>query len=179
MKNLKLGTKIIGMVLVLLVLMVVSNGFGLIKMGNIGDQIKGIAEEDIPLTGVITEITVNQLEQSIWFERALRYGEVLASKESAKEGLKHSEEEFEILTKSVAEQLKKGEKIAEHAAKSAKTTEARREFEEIDKRLKTIDEHHVSYEEHVHEIFALIHKGNLHEAEKLAEQVEKGASAIS
>ena len=91
MKSLKLGTKIIGMISIILILMVVSNGFGIIKIGAIGDEIKGIAEEDIPLTELVTEITVNQLEQSIWFERALRFGEVLAAKEAAKQGFKHAD----------------------------------------------------------------------------------------
>ncbi|MCP4647210.1 MAG: methyl-accepting chemotaxis protein, partial [bacterium] len=153
--------------------MVVSNGFGLLKISNIGNHIKGIAEEDIPLPAMVAEITVNQLEQAIWFERALRFGEVLASKEAAREGLKHAEEEFEILTKMVDEELKQGEEMAEHAAKVAKTAESQAEFEEIDERLKVIDEHHANYEHHVHQAFALINKGALHEAEALAESVEK------
>ena len=173
MKNLKLGTKIIGMVVVLLVLMVVSNGFGIIKIGNIGNEIKGITEEDIPLTANVTEIAANQLEQAVWFERALRFGEVLASKETAREGLKHAKEQFEILTKAVDEEIKKGEEIAENAAKVARIAGSRSEFEKIDERFKVIDERHANYEQYVQQIFALIGKGELHKAEGLAEKVEK------
>jgi methyl-accepting chemotaxis protein len=171
-KNMKLGTKIIGMVLVILVLMVISAGFGIIKIGVIGDELRGIAEEDIPLTEVVTEVTVNQLEQAIWFERALRFGEVLASKEHAKEGLKAAEEHFEKHAHLSDEEFKEAEKICEHAAGNAKTDEARREFEEMDEHLKTIEKHHADYEHHVHQVFDLIHKGKLHEAEELAEKVE-------
>jgi len=172
MKNLKLRTKIIGMVGVFLALMAISSGFGMLKIGSIGDQIVQIAEEDIPLTEMITEITINQLEQAIWFERALRYGEVLASKEAGREGLKHAEEKFEELTKLVDHQLKQGEELAEHAAKGAKTDEARREFQEMDKTLKVIEKHHADYEHHVHQTFALINTGKLPEAEVLAEKIE-------
>lgn len=122
MKNVKLGTKVIGMVIFILVLMVMSAGFGILKMNIVGNELQAVAEEDIPLTGVITEINVNQLEQAIWFERALRYGEVLAEKDLAVKGLKHAEEAFEKHNKVVNEALKKGEKLAEHAARSARPT---------------------------------------------------------
>lgn len=68
-KNMKLGTKIIGMISVILLLMVISSGFGIIKMGEIGNELKTIAEEDMPLTKMITEITINQLEQSNGIEQ--------------------------------------------------------------------------------------------------------------
>jgi hypothetical protein len=55
MKNLKLGVKIIGMVSIILVLMIISNGFGIIKISSIGDEIKGIAEQDIPLTELVDD----------------------------------------------------------------------------------------------------------------------------
>ncbi|BBO83005.1 hypothetical protein DSCO28_35710 [Desulfosarcina ovata subsp. sediminis] len=61
MKSLNIGKKVMGMVGILLLLMVVCSGFGIIKIGNIGDEIKSIAEEDIPLTQAIIEINVNQL----------------------------------------------------------------------------------------------------------------------
>ena len=47
-------------------------GFGIFQMNQIGGEIASIAEEDIPMTKVITEITVDQLEQGIMLERMLR-----------------------------------------------------------------------------------------------------------
>ncbi len=172
MKNLKLRTKIIGTLGVLLILMAISAGFGIIKIGSIGDQIAQIAEEDIPLTEVITKITINQLEQAIWFERALRFGEVLASKEAGGEELKHAEKKFKELTKLVGQQLKQGEEFVENAAKGAKTDEARREFQEIDETLKVIEKHHAGYEQHARQVFALINKGKVQKAEVLAKKIE-------
>ncbi len=179
MKNLKLGTKIIGMVSIILVLMVISNGFGIIKIGDVGEEIKGIAEEDIPLTGVVMEITVNQLEQAIWFERALRFGEVLATKEAAREGLKSAKEAFNERTQKVDEMLKHGEEMARHGAGTAKTDKAREEFVEIDESLKTIEKHHAGYEHHVMQAFALIGQGKIHEAEELAQKIEKEEEALT
>jgi methyl-accepting chemotaxis protein len=173
MKDLKLGTKIIGMVTIILILMVISSGFGIVKVSSIGDEIKGISEEDIPLTELVTEITVNQLEQAIWLERALRFGEVLASKEDAREGLAQAEREFEQHTLLADKEFEAAEELAGHAAGTARTAEARKAFEEIDLNLKEIESRHSDYEDHVHQIFALIDEGNIHEAEKLAESVEE------
>ena len=83
MKDVNISFKIMGMVGVLLLLMAISAAYGILKINHVGNELHAIAEEDIPLTEAVTEITVNQLEQAIWFERALRYGEVLAANEMA------------------------------------------------------------------------------------------------
>ncbi len=178
MKKLKLGTKIIGMVVIVLVLMVISAVVGVIKIGNVGEEIRGVTEEDIPLTGVITEITVTQLEQAVWFHQALRFGEVLAAKEEAQRGLKNAEEQFEERTKKVDEALKQGAEIADHAAKAAATAEARREFDDVNEHLKAIGKKHADYEDQARQLFSLVQQGKIHEAEVLAEKIEKLENAL-
>jgi methyl-accepting chemotaxis protein len=170
--NMKLSTKIITLASVLLILMVSIAGFGIVKLNSIGEEIKGIAEEDIPLTTALTKVTEHQLESALWFERALRYGEVLASKADAAQGLQQAEGEFQTESEEVTEQLKEAEKIAEHAMTSANTTEARREFQEIDDQLKAIEKEHEDYEHHVQQAFSLINEGRINEAEVLAEKIE-------
>lgn len=172
LQNMKLGTKIIGMASILIVLIAVISGYSLVKMANIGAEIKEIAEEDIPLTEKVTAIEVHQLEQSIWFERALRYGEVLASKEKAGRLLRHAEDEFERLSKITDKEIKEAEEIAEHAIKNAHTEESRHEFKEIKEHLKAIEGKHAEYEKHVFQSFDAINEGKIHEAEKMAEAIE-------
>lgn len=53
------------------------------KMASIGTEIEALAERDIPLTEIVTKITAHQLEQSINFERALRFGEEMRREEKA------------------------------------------------------------------------------------------------
>jgi methyl-accepting chemotaxis protein len=173
MKNVKIATKIMGAVGVLLALMIISSGFGILKMGQVGKELETIAEEDIPLTEAITKITVNQLEQAIWFERALRFGEVLANKQHAAEGLKKAEKEIETHSQLVNEIEKKAQELVHQAMENAHTEVERQEFEKIDAQLDIITKHHAEYEQHVHQALALIHQGKLHEAEVLAEKVEK------
>jgi hypothetical protein len=49
--------KIMGMAGLILLLMVIYSGFGIIKIGHIGQELQGIAEDDIPLTEAITDIS--------------------------------------------------------------------------------------------------------------------------
>jgi methyl-accepting chemotaxis protein len=172
MKSLKIGTKIMGMVGILLLLMAVCSGFGIIKIGQIGEQLKTIAEEDIPLTEAINEINVHQLNQAIWFERALRFGEVLAEKETASKGFRQAEKEVNKLSQTVNDWQKKAQDLIHHALETAQTDEARQDFEQIDAQLDKIGKQHETYEHHVHQAFTLIEEGKLHDAEILAEKIE-------
>jgi methyl-accepting chemotaxis protein len=178
MKKLKIGTKIMGTVGCLLLLMALSSGFGILKISNVGGELETIAEEDIPLTEAVTEITVNQLEQAIWFERALRFGEVLADKNHAAEGLKQAEIKVQEHSRLVDETEQKAKELVQHAIQAAHTEEERHEFETVNAQLETITRHHEDYEHHVQQAFALIHQGKLHEAEQLAEKVEMEEEAL-
>ena len=66
----KLLTKLAGMVTILLAITFFIAGFAMVSITNVGENLRGIASADVPLLNSITRITVNQLEQSVWFERA-------------------------------------------------------------------------------------------------------------
>jgi len=178
MNNMKIGTKILGVVSVLLGLMAIVALFGIVKIGSIGNEIKGIAEEDIPLTRVVTAIGNNQLEQAIWLERGLRFGQVRTAKEVAREGLKTAEGEFERIAKLSDEKIKEAEKIAEEAAGKARTADARRKFQDIGEQLKIIEKEHAGIGKRVREAFQLIKQGRLNEAGTLAQKIEKEEDAL-
>ena len=83
LNNLNVGAKILGIVGLCLVALAGVAGISIWQMSLIGAEIEEIAEQDIPLTGSLTNITVHQLEQAINFERALRYGEEMQQSEHA------------------------------------------------------------------------------------------------
>lgn len=178
-RQMKLGTKIIGMVSILIALLAIVATLGVVKMSQIGEEIKAIAEQDIPLTEIITKIEIHQLEQAVNFERALRYGEVLASKETAKKLFTESEAEFLRLAKLSDEEILEGEKLAEEAIRNAHSDKDRAEFRAVSEHLKEIEKEHADYEKHVEEVFALINKGKLHEAEELAQEIEKEEEVLN
>ena len=72
--KLRIAQKIWVLVAITLSVSFVIASISIYKMDQIGGKIEIVAEELVPLTEMVTEITISQLEQSIWLERAMRAG---------------------------------------------------------------------------------------------------------
>lgn len=171
--RMRLSTKIIGIVAILIFLTGAISFISITMMSRIGGEIRELAEDNIPLTEKITAIETHQLEQSIWFERALRYGDVRAAQEHAQKGLVEAEGKFEELAALTDREIKEAEEIARHAAEKATSEEAREEIKKIDTYLMKIEQEHEDYEHHVKQAFSMINAGNTHDAEALAGEIEE------
>ena len=171
--NIKIGTKILGLAAVLLILMAAIAGIGIVKMQNIGDELTAIAEEDIPLTGLLAEVDMIQLEQGLLFERALR----LAMADEKKE-LAIAEEEFQKLSAKEDENHKKAVKICEEGAKTAKSADDQKTFKELINQLGVIDKEHADFTTAATTVFALLKGGKIREALPLLGHVEKARLAL-
>jgi methyl-accepting chemotaxis protein len=178
LNRMKIGTKILGMLAIVLLLMAIVAGFGIVKISSIGDELKGVAGEDIPLTGAITEISSNQQGASIELERALRYGEVMASREVAREGLKTARENFDKLIQANDEQLKKADETLKKATRDASTEQDRKDIEGLSNRLNDFKSKLTGYNDTAGEIFKLIGLHRVNEAEALAEKADKAGDAL-
>jgi methyl-accepting chemotaxis protein len=159
--------------------MVTISMFGIMTLGNIGDKVKGIAEKDIPMIEFLNQIETNQLEQAIWFQRALRHGMVLAAKENAGKELARAEEEFRRLAALTGKKIEEAEKFSNHIGVNAGTSDVRSKFKEIDGRLEVIKKELSDYERHVLQAFELINQDKFYEAEALALNIEKEEDDIN
>ncbi len=157
---------------ILLTLVVVSTGVTLSKMNRIGNEIKEITGTNIPLTEIITKITINQLEQTVWFERALRFAIEMKEDDEAPKNFTRAKEAFNRLAQLVDDEIKKGGKITEEAIKVAHTQESQRELEAVLNHLKVIEKEHANYNSHVVKIFEEITRGTVHEFKDAIEKIE-------
>ena len=143
----------------------------------VGKQLKQIAEEDIPLTNAVAEITVHQLEQAVSFERAARYAEIMENNPSARQSYKKAKEKFVKLAHQVDEEILAAEaraaEIIQHEKDIGGPAYIIEEFEHVEKILKKIELAHKEFDEHVFQVFKLFEAGRVYEAERLAKQVEK------
>lgn len=146
--------------------------FANMQIAAIGTEIAEITEEDIPLTAMVTKITVHQLEQAISVERTLAAGYALYSGHAEADAMDKHIEHFEVLSKKVNAEILEGEELAKHAISVAHTEEARAEFTHVLDALKQIEKEHISFEEHVHQLFDALRAGSLYEADKLAVLVQ-------
>merc|ERR1711916_29508 len=69
--NLKISQKIYLLGFIQLGLMLLIGLFALVQMNKIGDELIDIAEDDSPLSNMLTKVTEHQLEQAILLERSL------------------------------------------------------------------------------------------------------------
>ncbi len=176
--RLKIGHRIIGLVLVLLLLMAGCFLFAILKMESIGKELQEVVEEDVPLTKVVTQITIHQLEQGLWLERALRYGKITPSQAEGQQMLKVAEEKVKKDVRLIKDEIKKAKLLTERAWRKAATEEQRQIFQGIDNKLKEIEKQYENYDGHVSQFFEELRLGNIHEAEVLAKEIEKEAEEL-
>lgn len=168
LNRMKVGSRVFLIVIVLLGLTVIVGAVGIVKMNRIGNELKSIAENDLPLTSLLTEIAENNFAISVSFERGYRYGST-----GNRTGLQQTMEE--IKTKGVAtnEKIIEAEKFAEKVMQQAHTQEERREFEGILGKLKLVEKEHIDLETATSNCFGLLAAGNLREAESQCDKVSK------
>ncbi len=173
LNNMKVGARVFMLSLVLIVLMITIGMFSFIKFSAIGNQIVSIAEEDIPLTTYVVEVEIAALEQALWFERGLKYGEL---KDAA--NVTHSHDEFLKYNEKVDEEIGHASKLSEEIIRSGHTEEARKEGAHSADMLSSIAKHHDEYVEIAEEVFRYLGLGNLHKAEELSEEVERSEEKL-
>ncbi|MEH6631677.1 MAG: methyl-accepting chemotaxis protein [Halopseudomonas aestusnigri] len=170
--NLKISSKVILFMVVNLTVLVIVNGMTTYSLMQVGEKLTEIAEEDIPLTDAVAGITLNQLEQAINFERAMRYGEHMATDEHAKPLFDKAVQHFNELTLKVDKEIIVVEEMLEGFLVHSSDPELIKEFKYVDTALKTIEAEHADFEHHAVAVFEMLKQGKVAEAEKASEVIE-------
>lgn len=152
-KKFKIGHRIYLLTGTMLAFIIIIGGTGIYKMSIIGHEMEEIAHRDIPLTEILSKITVHQLEQAVLLEKGLRYSGVQAHDEN--ETVEKTVHHFEQLAHQVDAELKKAEHMTERFITETNNSVALKEFKHVLEQIKIIEEHHASYEEHAFKIFEL------------------------
>lgn len=162
--------KLLGIVGLCLMATVIVAVIGIWQMSRVGQEIESIAEDDMPLTELVSRVTVHQLEQAVLLERILRLSGLVT--EATTEELAAVEADFERLSAVVDAEILAGERLAEAAIGRARTADQRAEFEKVLSALRQIENEHKSYHQHAVEIFELVHAGRAGEALSLVQGIE-------
>lgn len=174
--KMKLRAKILIMMGLLIGVNMLASVYAISGLSRIGTEVEVVAESNIPTIEALTHATVHQLEQAIWFERALRYGadnhlqgEHLhkARKEFGDHGQKVEKWVHEALLYTQEAERKRSAKSGYAYAASSPSTGTSQSF------LNNILEQHKQYEEHVQQVFSLQDNGDFKKVTQLATQVER------
>jgi methyl-accepting chemotaxis protein len=170
--------KIMATVGLCLFALVGSAAFAVWQINNIGREITAIAHNDIPLTRNVTQITLHQLEQTIEFERMLRFALEARSDQHAVTSYEHSVTAFKDLGLTINEEILHAEELAEHALNSAHSEAERIEFQHVLDALKAIEHEHASFEVHVDEVIGLFSEGNIVAGIARGEEIDAEAEKL-
>jgi hypothetical protein len=165
-------TRILALLSTLLVFSVAGIGFALFTLVRAGDELQRVTGHDVPLLTVVTEITAAHLEQSIRFERALRFARDRERSPQASAAYDEAKGEFEDLAAGIWNSLQEGRGIAERTAAGGDDERARQEAAAVLALLKHIDAGHNAYAEQVRGVFALLEGGRRSNARALAARIE-------
>ncbi|TQV77766.1 methyl-accepting chemotaxis protein [Denitrobaculum tricleocarpae] len=178
-RNLSVGNKVLAIVGFCLLALAFVAGIAITQMSRIAVEIETVAEQDIPLTEIISKITVHQLEQAIEFERALRYGATMGDDAHTQEKFEKAVSRFEALAHQVDEEILQGEELAAEALKLAHNPIEEKEFKHILDVLKDVEAHHAAFDKQVFAIFALLSAGEIAQAMTMEEPIEAAEEELN
>jgi len=166
-------TKALSLLISILIFLLLTAGFGLFQINNIKEELTEIAEEDLPLVQVLTQITAHRLEQAIQLERALRFGLMMEDNDELTQDFEIARDKFWKISWTIDQDIIEGKRLAETAMEGASTQETMTEFKTLEKEIGKIKDEHVEYKALAEQAFILISEGKLEEAAPIVETIEK------
>lgn len=167
-----ISKQISGASLFLIVLLISIGIFSMVRIYNSHNSIDEVARIDVPLIEALTNIETHQLEQSINFERAVRFAEEIGKYENAQENFERADSIFRHLAVLVDNELIDAEEQVKVGITEATTDNQRIIMKDLLNALKRMEKEHLSYERDALAVISLLKKGNLAEAIDRVEDVE-------
>lgn len=161
-------TKIVALLSSVLVFGVAAAGFAVFNLVRAGDELRLVAEDHVPLMTVLSQVTAQHLEQSVRFERSLRFGSGPTSPE-----YESAKSDFEELAAAIWTDLQRGRAIADRTMSRPNGDQPREGAEPILTLLKRLDRAHNDYAQSVRAVFSKFDGGRRSEALRLAKQIEQ------
>lgn len=169
---LSVGTKIIGLVVFCLSLLSAVAAVSLWEMHTVGYQIEGVAERDVPLTDALTRIAVQQREQAVNFERAIRAAEGMHQGLATRTKFEEAVRAFDALTNKINRDLADARSVVASAGERHPNAETADFLENVAKRLDQVAIAHMEFDHHSAWIFSYLRAGVLDSAKSLIDELQ-------
>ena len=126
----KISTRIVALVVVGFLVTLSVAGVAVFSMSRVANQLTGVMREELPLLGVLTSLTVNQLEQAVSFEKALRAATGPGAAAET-DGFDAQTNRFAVLGTRVEDQLQAAVSMAQQALRQRQDPAAQTEFRRL------------------------------------------------
>lgn len=165
-------SKILGIIGLLAAVTMATAGYGLYKMNRIGHELEKVAEHDLPLSGIVTKVTVHHLEQAVSLQRLLRYGEEMQHDNAKRQLFDETVERFELFANLTGSEFIEAKKMVAGFLKEMDAGAHRAELENIEKALTGLGAECVAYEKLAREVTVLLREGAVEEAMDKMDDIE-------
>lgn len=176
LRDQKIAVKIFGTIFLLLLFASATIAYGLVKLNNVGQQLVGVAEEDMPLIQLTTEMTINQLESALLIESALSRSGIHAT---PAQSLDQVQARLSEMDKAITYELQHARDILNTALSHAYTDELRQMETDLLAKLDQLELHHQQYETHRSELLNALGRGHTDSLQHKANAFEKELSALN
>ncbi|MCG8336037.1 MAG: methyl-accepting chemotaxis protein [Proteobacteria bacterium] len=183
-KDIKISYQIILLSSLNILFMVLLSVYVIVNLADINREMKQIAEEDLPLLKIVTEITEKTLEQEHLFERLLRYGGKVDNDERLEtDKFNEAVDKFTALTKDVELGIMNGLNLLEaHKKNQAVDKDADYVTEEFAKIELSLEDIKKKYRDHISQIktvISLLKQRDTQQANALADGLEAKENELS
>jgi methyl-accepting chemotaxis protein len=172
-KDLSIGIKITSLVMILTLFLISTSIFGISKMNTIGNELRIVQKEDIPLIKLISGITEKQLEKAVLIERSMRI-QGLSDSEHAVPALRSR---MTKLADEINEAIVAAESIVTVAKTHALSSELKSELEIIERELLSVEQEHRDFESRVEQLMAQLERDKVISATEII-ALERAQNAL-
>lgn len=159
LSSLKISSRIALLAGINLLLILTLGGVATYQMNKIGIELIEVAEEDLPITNMLSKVAQHQLEQAILFERSLSYATAIKYGDDRSQEMLKTTKAFHALADKVDQEFKQLEELLEHAITKAHSTEAKEQFASLLTTILNIDKNHAEYDELALSLFQKVKDG--------------------
>ncbi len=168
------GVRLLGSFAAVLLLMVALSVYTIVQMSRIGVELAGIAEIDTQAVKFTTHLETSQLQQTIWLERAFRFGESSAAEQ--RQAFRHARQEFERLGHEVDQAIQAA--VSYFSGVQVRDGDQAQTVGSILDRMQELRGRHKTFEEHANEALTLLAEQRVAEARRLEGSIEAEAEQL-
>lgn len=165
-------TRISVLISCVLLLIVCISAIGLWQ-GRATNRSSRLSENLQQMRTIFTEITIHRLEQSIAFERAVRYGTATGKAERFQQMTR----EFGVLSALLGNEIEKSNILITQKLQQSNAT-VHDDYERLEKLLATLSEQHFTFERKAKKVLALLQSGELKKAQTLSGQLMESRNQL-
>ncbi|WP_350186159.1 methyl-accepting chemotaxis protein [Thalassobaculum sp.] len=155
-RGLSVTQKLLGVVAVCIALTGAVGGTAAWQLSNIGQEVAGVVERDLPLAAALEQVSTHQLEQAVLLERAIRLG---TTGQAGGEALRTATREIETLGAKIVGELGDAIRLTQQSLSGAASPQAQAKLEGMLADLNGISRDYSAFSRRVEEVTAAIAEG--------------------